>query len=117
MVVSRQKIGDKGDFVNQWFFRHEKVADYFVAQAFLQAAERQERQTKHFSDSRFRGVYLLLSTLLPDAQKMVLREQLIQYAVKNNHHVLSDAFIQRVSFQRSKSGRRALEVNPTSAWI
>ena len=97
MVVSRQKIGDKGDFVNQWFFRHEKVADYFVAQAFLQAAERQERQTKHFSDSRFRGVYLLLSTLLPDAQKMVLREQLIQYAVKNNDHVLSDAFIQRVS--------------------
>lgn len=95
MVVSRKKSGDNNDFAIQWFFRHEKIADYFVAQAFFQATD--ERQTQHLADSRFRGVYLLLASLLPEPQKMALREQLIQYAAKNNDHILSDAFIQRVS--------------------
>lgn len=94
MLVRRQKNGAEGKPLNQWFFRHEKVADYFIAQAFLHSAD--NRQAQHFADSRFRGVYLLLATLLPEPQKMALRERLIQYAVKHNDHVLSDAFIQRV---------------------
>lgn len=94
MLVRRQKIGAEGKPLTRWFFRHEKVADYFIAQAFLHSAD--NRQTQHFADSRFRGVYLLLATLLPEPQKMALRERLIQYAVKHNDHVLSDAFIQRV---------------------
>lgn len=94
MVVRRQKPGESGDWATQWFFRHEKIADFFVAQSFLKATD--DRQTKHFADSRFRGVYLLLATLLPESQKMALREQLIQYGAKHNDHVLSDAFIQLV---------------------
>lgn len=94
MVVRRQRSGEGGNGLTQWFFRHEKMADFFVAQSFLQATD--DRQTQHFADSRFRGVYLLLASLLPEAQKMALREQLIQYAVRNNDHVLSDAFIRLV---------------------
>jgi len=94
MVVRRQRSGEGGAGLTQWFFRHEKVADFFVAQAFLQATD--DRQTQHFADSRFRGVYLLLATLLPEPQKMALREQLIQYAARHNDHLLSDAFIRRV---------------------
>ena len=94
MVVRRQRAGSNGEGETQWFFRHEKVADFFIAQSFLQATD--DRQTRHFDDSRFRGVYLLLGTLLPEPQKMALREQLIQYAVRHGDHVLSDAFIRLV---------------------
>lgn len=94
MVVRREKLGEDGKPQTQWFFRHEKIADFFIAHSFLKATD--DRQVQHFADSRFRGVYLLLATLLPESKKMLLREQLIQYAAKQNDHMLSDAFVQLV---------------------
>jgi len=94
MVVRREKLGEDGKPQTQWFFRHEKIADFFIAHSFLKATD--NRQAQHFADSRFRGVYLLLATLLPESKKMLLREQLIQYAAKQNDHMLSDAFVQLV---------------------
>lgn len=102
MVVRRQRAAEGRVGLTQWFFRHEKVADFFVAQAFLQATD--DRQTQHFADSRFRGVYLLLATLLPEPQKMALREQLIQYAACHNDHLLSDAFVRRVGSPKRGPG-------------
>ena len=94
MVVRREKLGEDGKPQTQWFFRHEKIADFFIANSFLKATD--DRQAQHFADSRFRGVYLLLATLLPESKKMLLREQLIQYAAKQKDHMLSDAFVQLV---------------------
>jgi hypothetical protein len=39
----------------RWFFRHDKIQDFFLSETFLESAE---RQNEHMGDARFRGVYL-----------------------------------------------------------
>ena len=75
-----------------WYFRHEKIMDYFLVQTFLGAPN--ERPRKHVSDSRFRGVYFQLAALLPLDEARALREMLIQYAADTKDHTVSDTFIQ-----------------------
>ena len=91
MVIPRPAIGPDGQPTTRWYFRHDKIEDFFVVQAFL-ADER--RQVKHLGDPRFRGVYLLLALLLPEDAVLGLRERLIQYAADAKDHTVSDLFIQ-----------------------
>ncbi len=95
MVVSRQWKDDKGEPQKQYYFRHDKIMDFFLVQNFLgQDDEVETRLIDHMGDPRFRGVYFLLATLLPlDAAKQ-LREQLIQYAADTKDHTVSDTFVQ-----------------------
>ena len=76
----------------QWYFRHEKIMDYFLVQTFF--GSENARPRKHFSDSRFRGVYFQLAALLPLDEARQLRETLIQYAADTKDHTVSDTFIQ-----------------------
>ncbi|GET42481.1 HEAT repeat domain-containing protein [Microseira wollei] len=95
MVVSRQWKDEKGEAKKEWYFRHDKIMDFFLVQNFLgDSPETEARLIDHIGDSRFRGVYFLLATLLPldDAKK--LREQLIQYAADTKDHTVSDTFVQ-----------------------
>ncbi|AOX01123.1 hypothetical protein BJP34_18235 [Moorena producens PAL-8-15-08-1] len=94
MVLTRQQKDGFGRTYREWKFRHDKIQEYFIVQTFLKT-ENRERQHEHLSDPRFRGVYLLLATLLEVEQAWVLREVLIQSAAETKDHVVSDQFIQR----------------------
>ncbi|WP_287296870.1 hypothetical protein [Moorena sp. SIO2C4] len=94
MVLTRQQKDGFGGTHREWYFRHDKIQEYFIVQTFLKS-ENRERQHEHLSDPRFRGVYLLLATLLEVNQALVLREVLIQSAVETKDHAVSDQFIQR----------------------
>ncbi|NJL11484.1 MAG: hypothetical protein HC908_18800 [Calothrix sp. SM1_7_51] len=45
-------------------------------------------------DSRFRGVYFALATLLPLNEALKLREKLIQYAAKTKDYTVMGTYVQ-----------------------
>jgi hypothetical protein len=95
MVVSRQWLNPKSEPMKEWYFRHDKIAEFFIVQTFLgEGAEVADRLKNHISDPRFRGVYFLLATLLPLDAAQELREDLIQYAADTKDHTVSDTFVQ-----------------------
>ncbi|MGD1914141.1 MAG: HEAT repeat domain-containing protein [Rivularia sp. (in: cyanobacteria)] len=95
MVVSRQWQDSDGEAHKQWYFRHDKIMDYFIVQTFLgESDEAESRLIDNIGDSRFRGVYFLLATLLPLNQAKDLREKLINYAADTKDHTVSDTFVQ-----------------------
>ncbi|WP_202924858.1 hypothetical protein [Myxacorys almedinensis] len=85
----------KGETQKEWYFRHDKIAEFFIVQTFLGDSETaQTRWYDYLGDSRFRGVYFLLATLLPLNAAQTLREALIQYAADTRDHTVSDTFVQ-----------------------
>lgn len=98
MAVSRQTFNEsKEKPVKQWYFRHDKIMDFFLVQEFL---ANQALCEKHLDDPRFRGVYFLLASKLDYEDAMKLREQIIQHAVDTKDHTLSDNFIQLIRGRR-----------------
>ena len=95
MVVSRQWKDAKGEAQHEWYFRHDKIMEFFIVQTFLgDSTTAQNRLLDHMGDPRFRGVYFLLATLLPLPDAKDLRERLIQYAADTKDHTVSDTFVQ-----------------------
>ncbi|MBE8968637.1 HEAT repeat domain-containing protein [Nostocales cyanobacterium LEGE 12452] len=95
MVVSRQWQDEKGEAKREWYFRHDKIMDFFLVQNFLgESEEAKNRLIDHMNDPRFRGVYFLLATLLPLDAATELKEKLIQYAADTKDHTVSDTFVQ-----------------------
>ena len=95
MVVSRQWKDSKGEAQHEWYFRHDKIMEFFIVQTFLgDSTTAQNRLLDHMGDPRFRGVYFLLATLLPLPDAKDLRERLIQYAADTKDHTVSDTFVQ-----------------------
>jgi len=99
MVLSRQ-VNNHGE-EKQFRFRHDKIMDFFIVQAFL--GKDNDKPQKHLGDPRFRGVYFMLATLMPLADAQVLREQLIDFAVDTKDHTVSDSFIEIVRFRKEDS--------------
>ncbi|MDB9527930.1 HEAT repeat domain-containing protein [Oscillatoria sp. CS-180] len=91
MVLSRQSADLEGNPTQSWFFRHDKIMEFFIVQTFL--GPDNTRPQEHMGDPRFRGVYFLLANLLPFNAAMQLRESLIRYAADNQDHNVSDGFI------------------------
>jgi hypothetical protein len=73
-------------------FRHEKIREFFLVQAFL--GSNNDRPTTYLRDARFRGVYFLLAMLLPLEAAEKLQWQLIRDAAETKDHIVSDKFIQ-----------------------
>ncbi|MDZ7995057.1 MAG: HEAT repeat domain-containing protein [Nostoc sp. EfeVER01] len=95
MVVSRQWQDEKGEAKREWYFRHDKIMDFFLVQNFLgESEEAKNRLIDHMDDPRFRGVYFLLATLLPLDAAKELKEKLVQYAADTKDHTVSDTFVQ-----------------------
>ena len=90
MVISRQEVDDTGRVNKTWHFRHDKIMEFFIVQTFL---EHHDRIDNHIPDPRFRGVYPQLATLLSLDDALRVRDQLLQYAVNHNDHLVSDMFI------------------------
>ena len=99
MVVVHQFQEGSGETIKEWRFRHDKVMDFFIVQAFL--GTQNPRPAEHLDDPRFRGVYFLLAQLLPLADAEQLRETLIQYAADSKDHTVSDDFIQRLRVRQA----------------
>ncbi len=94
MVISRQWKTKNGYSMKEWYFRHDKIMDFFLVQNFL--GERDEIKTRlneHIGYPRFSGVYFLLANLLQADAAFQLRENLIQYAADTNDHTVSDTFV------------------------
>ncbi|MGF2039619.1 MAG: HEAT repeat domain-containing protein [Nostoc sp. CmiVER01] len=95
MVVSRQWQDEKGEAKKQWYFRHDKIMDFFLVQNFLGETDAAEGLlVDRMGDPRFRGVYFLLATLLPLDAAKELREDLIQYAADTKDNTVSNTFVQ-----------------------
>ncbi|MEH2163980.1 MAG: HEAT repeat domain-containing protein [Nostoc sp.] len=95
MVVSRQWQNEAGAAKREWYFRHDKIMDFFLVQNFLgDSDEAKNRLIDHMGDSRFRGVYFLLVNLLPLDAAKELKEKLVQYAADTKDHTVSDTFVQ-----------------------
>jgi HEAT repeat protein len=95
MVVSRQWLDNSSEAKKEWYFRHDKIMEFFLVQNFLGDGDQAEsRLINHMGDPRFRGVYFLLGTLLPLDAAKELREKLIQYAADTKDHTVSDTFVQ-----------------------
>lgn len=94
MVISRQWQDADGKAQKEWYFRHDKIAEFFIAQTFMgKSGIAQNRLLDHMGDSRFRGVYFLLATLMPESAASQLREDLIRYAAETKDHNISDDFV------------------------
>jgi HEAT repeat protein len=101
MVVSRQWQDNEGEAKKEWYFRHDKIMDFFLVQNFLgESEEIRERIIDNKSEPRFRGVYFLLATLLDEEAAKELREMLIQYAADTKDHTVSDKFVQLLRSRR-----------------
>ncbi|MBN2285227.1 MAG: hypothetical protein JXI43_02175 [Tissierellales bacterium] len=88
--TSQTKKGDR-EYSSLWYFRHDKILEFFIVQTFLGVTT---RPADHINDPRFRGVYFLLANLMPIDAAKSLRETLIQYAADTRDHTVSDNFIQ-----------------------
>jgi HEAT repeat protein len=58
MVQQRASYDGYGNPILEWYFRHDRIADFFIAQAFLEPNSL--RAERHGGDARFDGVYALL---------------------------------------------------------
>ena len=95
MVVSRQWQDKKGEAKKEWYFRHDKIMDFFLVQNFLGESDAAEGLlVDRMGDPRFRGVYFLLATLLEIDAAKELREELIQYAADTKDNTVSNTFVQ-----------------------
>ncbi|MEH1844000.1 MAG: HEAT repeat domain-containing protein [Nostoc sp.] len=95
MVVSRQWQNEEGTAKREWYFRHDKIMEFFLVQNFLgEKDEAKNRLIDHMGDPRFRGVYFLLVNLLPLDAAKELKEKLVQYAADTKDHTVSDTFVQ-----------------------
>ncbi|NEN88796.1 MAG: HEAT repeat domain-containing protein [Okeania sp. SIO3H1] len=107
MVLRRQR-NVEGNSGSQWYFRHDKIQEYFIVQTFI--GEENQKLEQHINDPRFRGVYLLLATLLPYNEALLLREKLLINAAETKDHVVSDQFIQRLN-SRSELSKNGENLN------
>jgi hypothetical protein len=81
------------DSTKEWYFRHDKIRDFFLLAAFRNEPD---RQTKYIADQRFRGVYYLLATYLPIPAAQRLERILVNYMVDTNDDFISKEFIRRL---------------------
>jgi hypothetical protein len=104
MVLRRRWRGPDGKDCQEWRFRHDKIQEFFIAQTFLPADS--QRDTRHMEDSRFRGVYLLLVSLLPLDRARVLRDVLVERAAETRDHSVSDDFVKLLKVREAAEKAR-----------
>ena len=111
IVISRQRRNEKGGIEKSWYFRHDKIMEFFLVQNFLGGSEAvRERVDRHINDTRFRGVYLLLANLLALDDALELRERIIEYAANNKDHTLSDKFVQLLQLRLPQKWTQGVNV-------
>ena len=74
-----------------WFFRHDRIMEFFLVPAFL-GPEHKQRRLDHIEDQRFWGVYELLAVQLPDAEERELYSFLNERAATTNQNELRNRY-------------------------
>jgi hypothetical protein len=66
MVVSRQWQDEKGEAKREWYFRHDKIMDFFLVQNFFgESEEAKNRLLDHIGRPSFSWCLLFASNLTP----------------------------------------------------
>ena len=100
MVLSRQCPDSEGNPVNHWYFRHDKIMEFFIVQTFLNQDD--GRLIDCMGDPRFRGVYFLLANQMPFEAAKELEKELTLYAANTHDHNVFDTFVQ-LFYERAKT--------------
>jgi hypothetical protein len=98
MTLKRHRIIENGNSKTVWYFRHEKIMDYYIVHYFMKNSE---LRSKHLKDQRFRGVYCMLAFSLPMNEAKQLREEFIDYSIQYRDHSLSDDYIRYLKLRSS----------------
>jgi hypothetical protein len=78
--------------VNRWFFRHDKIMEFFLLPAFMDD-KKARRYKEHLDEYEpFIGVYELLAVRLPDEEDQRLHKHLIERAAETRSHDLLDRY-------------------------
>ncbi len=109
MVLTQNGIDAEGKPIRRWVFRHDRIRDFFLMQAFT--SRQDERILKHMDDPRFRGVYLMLASQLPLGQASELKEALVDRAAETKDHHLSDAVVEVLKNRRATSKPASHEIS------
>ncbi len=98
MVLKRTKAVGDNSSKTIWYFRHEKIMDYFISITFV---DNEERQKALMKDQRFREVYLMLAYSLSDEKANQLERDLLDYAVEEKDHNLHDEYYKNLKLRKA----------------
>ncbi len=87
----------------EWRFRHDKIADFFLARA-LQAEE--GRMERHLGDPAFHGAYVYLAVSLPLPEADDLVALVAKHSDATGDHTVEHA-LNRILFDRTRAAKGA----------
>jgi HEAT repeat protein len=103
MALGQHDTDADGKPRQKWVFRHDKIRDYFLVNAFR--AQESKRILRYIDDPRFRGVYLMLASQLPLEQARDLKDALVDRAAETKEHNLSDAVVQLLKTRKLEASK------------
>ncbi len=89
--------------VREWWFRHEKIRDFFLIPAFRKLPT--SDQLSYVDDPRFRGVYSLLALELPVEDAEYLGNLLVNYAARTQDSTVFARYIQLLNARKAQETR------------
>jgi hypothetical protein len=108
LLIQREEQLKKGkgeEVVRRWFFRHDKITDFFLVPAFQ--GDHCNRRFQQVKEERFGGVYELLAVRLPLYEARELHKYLVDWAAKTENNALLNRYTRAMkrrhdAFQSSK---------------
>jgi hypothetical protein len=98
LFVARKVLLTRDGTKRTYFFRHDRVQDYFVARYFL--AEPQAVES-YLADVRFTGAFLALADMLPESEAVCLGGELALSAARRKDHSVVDPYVLRMERRRA----------------
>jgi hypothetical protein len=112
-VIRKEKGGEE---VSRWFFRHDKIMEFFLLRAFT-GVDGVARRQEHSLDAQFWSVYELLATQLPDAEEGKLHQFLIEQAADTNRNDLLNRYTLARRLRTSARQSKPTELAPQPSAI
>lgn len=93
LLVRRAVRSSREAFEDRELFRHDKVWDFFIVEAFR---TNDALLDKYFGDPRFRGAFLRIAETWPPEDAKIVRDQLVEEAAVSNDNNTSNEFVRRL---------------------
>jgi YVTN family beta-propeller protein len=91
MVYTREQTDDSHKTFTTYYFRHDRIWDFFILQLFLTDDTLPEQ---HLDDAKFRNVYFQLATRMRLEDAKMLKDYLVLHAARTKDHSVSDRFVE-----------------------
>jgi hypothetical protein len=88
--------------VRRWFFRHDKITDFFLVPAFC--GDHLARRIEQVKEERFGGVYELLAVRLSLKEAQELHKYLVDWAAQTNNNGLLNRYTRAMKRRRLERG-------------